>query len=141
MKNHCLTAESVQSTSLAFQSIDDIHGSHGLPLGMLGVGDSIPDDILQEDLEDTSGFFVDQARNTLDSTTTSKTTDGGLGDSLDVVAQNLAMALGPALPESLSSLSASRHDDGCCCWIMASWMWWGGVDEMVRVHYCTWAWR
>ena len=107
MKNHCLTAESVQSTSLAFQSIDDIHGSHGLPLGMLGVGDSIPDDILQEDLEDTSGFFVDQARNTLDSTTTSKTTDGGLGDSLDVIPQHLPVTLGATLSQSFSSLSTA----------------------------------
>jgi len=41
-----LTAESVQSTSLPLQSVDHIHGGDGLPLGMLGVGDGIPDDVL-----------------------------------------------------------------------------------------------
>ena len=45
-----LTSESVEGTSLAFQGIDDIHGGDSLPLGMLGVGDSITDDILQEHL-------------------------------------------------------------------------------------------
>ncbi len=33
---------------------------------MLGVGDSIPDDILKEDLEDTPGLLIDEARDTLD---------------------------------------------------------------------------
>jgi len=36
--------------------------------------------ILQEDLENTTSFFVDQARDTLDTTTTGETTDGGLCD-------------------------------------------------------------
>ena len=44
----CLTSESVEGTSLAFQGIDDIHGSDSLPLGMLGVGDGITDDVLKE---------------------------------------------------------------------------------------------
>ena len=46
----CLTSESVQGASLALQGIDHVHGSHGLPLGMLSVGDSVADDILQEHL-------------------------------------------------------------------------------------------
>ena len=75
-----LTAESVQGTSLAFQCIDDIHGGDGLSLGMLGVGDGITDDVLQENLEDTTGLFVDEARDSLDTATTSQTTDGRLGD-------------------------------------------------------------
>ena len=40
-----LTAESVEGTALALQSVDDIHGGDGLSLGVLGVGDSITDDI------------------------------------------------------------------------------------------------
>ena len=66
-----LTSESVESTSLSLESVDDIHGSDGLPLGVLGVGDGISDDVLKEDLEDTTGLLVDEARDTLDSTTTS----------------------------------------------------------------------
>lgn len=32
--------------------------------------------ILEEDLQDTTSFFVDETRDTLDTATTSKTTDG-----------------------------------------------------------------
>ena len=105
-----LTAESVQRTSLAFQSIDDVHGGDGLSLGVLGVGDGITDDVLEENLQDTTGLFVDEARDTLDTTTTSQTTDSGLGDTLDVITQHLTMTLGASLSQSFSSFAASRHD-------------------------------
>ena len=45
-------------------------------------------------------------RNTLDTTTTSETTNGGLGDTLDVVTQDLAVTLGTTLSKTLASLSA-----------------------------------
>ncbi len=43
-----LTSESVEGAALPLEGVDDVHGSHGLPLGVLSVGDSIPDDILKE---------------------------------------------------------------------------------------------
>jgi hypothetical protein len=45
-------------------------------------------------------------RNTLDTATASETTDGRLGYALDVVTENLAMALGAALAETLSAFAA-----------------------------------
>jgi len=45
-------------------------------------------------------------RDTLDTATTCETTDGGLGDTLDVVAQNLAVTLGTTLSETLAALAA-----------------------------------
>ena len=83
--NASLTSESVQGTSLSFQGVDDVHGGDSLPLGVLGVGDSIPDHVLQEDLQNSSGFFVDESRDTLDTTSASQSADGWLRDSLDVV--------------------------------------------------------
>jgi hypothetical protein len=103
---------------------------------VLGVGDRVTDDVLEEDLEDTASLLVDEARDTLDTATTSETTDCGLGDTLDVVTKlwwrgkgrregsakkkkweretttthNLAVTLGSSLAESLSSLSAAGHD-------------------------------
>ena len=56
-----LTSESVEGSALSFQSIDDIHSSDGLSFGMFGVGDSITDDIFEEDLEYSSSFFVDES--------------------------------------------------------------------------------
>ena len=104
-----LSTESVQSLALALKGIDNVKSGDGLALGVLSVGDGITDDVLKEDLEDTAGLLVDEAGDTLDTTTASKTADGGLGDALDVVAKNLAVTLGASLSESLSSLSTSRH--------------------------------
>ena len=104
-----LTSESVQGASLPLESIDNIHGSDSLPLGMFGVGDSISDDILKENLEDSPGLFIDEARDTLDSSSASQTPDGRLGDSLDVVSQHLTVTLGSSLSQSLSSFATSCH--------------------------------
>ena len=49
-------------------------------------------------------------RDTLDTATASQTTNSGLGDALDVVAQDLAVALGAALAETLATFSTW---DGC----------------------------
>ena len=57
--NARLTSESVQGTSLAFQSVDDVHGGDCLALGVLGVGDCIFDHVLKEDLEDLDGWLGD----------------------------------------------------------------------------------
>ena len=47
-----------------------------IPLGVFSVGDRVTDDVLEEDLENTTSLFVDETRNTLDTTTTSETTNG-----------------------------------------------------------------
>ena len=107
----CLASESVQSTALSLQSIDHVHGGNSLPLGVFGVGDSVPDNVLEEHLEHSTGLLIDQARDTLDSTTTSQSPDGGLGDTLDVVSQHLTMTLGASLSESLASFASSSHVD------------------------------
>ena len=107
-----LSAESVQGTSLTLQSIDDIHGGDSLPLGVLGVGDGITDDVLKEDLEDSTGLLVDESRDPLDSSPPRQTADCGLGDALDVVPQHLPVPLGAALAQSLASLATSGHVAG-----------------------------
>ena len=56
-----LPAKTIERTSLSLQSIDNVHGSNGLPFRMLCVCDCITDDVLQEDFEHTSCFFIDQA--------------------------------------------------------------------------------
>ena len=68
--------------------------------------------VLKEDFQNTSRLFVDQARDTLHTATTSETTDGGLRDTLDVVAQNLPVTFGAAFSESLQSwleMTSSRN--------------------------------
>ena len=107
----CLAAEAVEGAALALEGVDNVHGGHGLAAGVLSVSHGIADDVLEEDLEDRAGLLVDEARDTLHTTTASETADGGLGDALDVVAKDLAVALGAALAESLTALATSGHVD------------------------------
>lgn len=107
-----LSTETVQGAALSLESVDDIEGGDGLSLGVLGVGDCVSDDALEEGLQDTAGFLVDHGRDTLDTATTRETTDGGLGYALDVVTENLSVTLGSAFAEALSTFSASSHVDG-----------------------------
>lgn len=104
-----LTAKTVQSAALSFQSIDHIHGGYGLPLSVLGVGDGVADYVLQEDLEDTASFFINQTRNTLDATSSSQTSDCRLGNSLDVVAKNFPVTLGASFPQAFTAFASTRH--------------------------------
>src|SRR5579862_8990142 len=67
---------------LSLQSINDVQRSDGLSLGMFSISDCITNNSLKEDFEDSSGFFVDEAGDTFNATTTSETTDRGFGDAL-----------------------------------------------------------
>ncbi|CAB3370576.1 Hypothetical predicted protein [Cloeon dipterum] len=102
-----LAAEAVEGAALALEGVDHVHGGHGLPLGVLGVGDGVADHVLEEHLQHTASLLVDEAGNALDSAATGQTADGRLCDALDVVAQHLAVTLGASLAETLASLSAS----------------------------------
>ena len=106
-----LTAKTIESAPLAFQSVDNIHGSDSLSLGVLGVGDGITDHVLQKYLENTASFFVDETGHTLHTTTTSQATNCSLGDSLDVVAEDFPVALGTSFSETFAYLSTARHDE------------------------------
>jgi hypothetical protein len=107
-----LAAEAVEGAALALEGVHDVHGGDGLPASVLGVGDSVADDVLEENLEHRAGLLVDEARDTLHTTTASKTADSGLGDTLDVVTKNLPVTLGASFAKALATLATSRHT--CC---------------------------
>ena len=92
----CLTSEAVQSAALSLECVDDVKSGHSLPAGMLSVGDSVSDDVLKEHFQDASGLLVDEARDTLDTTSSSETADSGLRNALDVITEDLAVSLGSA---------------------------------------------
>lgn len=54
------TAEVIDGAALKLERIYDIHGHDSLAVSMLGVGNGIADDILEEDLEHATSLFVDQ---------------------------------------------------------------------------------
>lgn len=70
---------------MPLESVDYIERSNSLPLGVLGVGDRVSDDGFKEELEDSSSFIVDETRDSLDTSSSSETSDSGLGNTLDVV--------------------------------------------------------
>ena len=79
---------------------------------MLGVGDGVADDGLQEDLENLASLFVDKARDPLHSSSTGQTTDSWPGDALEVFAKIHPVARGASLPlEALFSFAAAGHDE------------------------------
>ena len=86
---------------------------------MLSVGDGVTDDTLEEGLKDTTGLFVDHGGDTLDTTTTGETTDSGLGDTLDVVTQDLAVTLGATLAEALAAFAACEGQ--LASWSLKNW--------------------
>ena len=108
-ESESLTSESVQGTSLTFEGVDNVHGCDSLPLGMLCVGDSVTDDVLKEHFEYTTGLFVDQSRDTFDTSSPGQTSDGRLGDTLDVITQHFSVTLGAPLSQSFSSFTTSTH--------------------------------
>ena len=93
----CLTSETVKGAALSLECVHHIKGGHSLPAGMLGVGHGISDDVLKEHLQHTSGLLVDKTRDTLDTTSAGQSSDSRLGDTLDVVSQDLPVSLGSSL--------------------------------------------
>ena len=65
-----LATKAVEGATLTFESVDDVHGGDRLALGVLRVGDCVADDVLEEDFENTSSLLVDEAGDTLDTSTT-----------------------------------------------------------------------
>ena len=68
--------------------------------------------ILEEDLKDTTGLFVDETGNTLYTTTTGETTDSRLGDTLDVVTEDFTMTLSTTLAKTLKDKSSLTRYKG-----------------------------
>ena len=72
---------------------------------MLGISNGITNHVLEENLEHSTGLLVDETADSLNSTTSGETANRRLGDSLNVIPQNLTVTLGSSLSETLSSLS------------------------------------
>merc|ERR1711892_576348 len=90
-----LISESIERSSLSFECVDHIRGLDCLPLGVLGVSNSISHHVLKKYSQHCANLFIDETRDPLDSSPPRKTPDSRLGDSLDVVSQYLTMALSP----------------------------------------------
>lgn len=104
-----LGTEAVEGAALTLEGVDNVHGSDGLALGVISVGDRVTDNALEEDVQDSASLLIDGVADALDTTTASQAADRGLGDALQVVAGNLAMTLSATLAGTLSTLTTSSH--------------------------------
>jgi hypothetical protein len=104
-----LSTEAVEGAALALEGVDDVKSSDGLAASVLSVGDGVADDVLKENLQDASGLLVDEAGDALDTASACQTADSGLGDALDVVSEDLSVALSAALAETFATFSTTRH--------------------------------
>jgi len=64
---------------------------------------------LNKYLEDTTCLLVDEPRDTLNTTTSSQSPDGRLGNSLNVVTKDLPVTLGTTFSKTFTSLASARH--------------------------------
>ena len=107
-----LSIASVEGTSFPLQSADDIHGSDGSPFCVLGVGDCFTNDVLKENLKNTTGLVVDESRHTFHSTATGKTTNSLFGsNTFNVITKNFSVTFGTTFLQYISSFAPSCHFD------------------------------
>ena len=96
---------------MVLEHIDNINDSDRVTVAVLCVGNWVTDYVFKEDHEHITGFLVDKARDTLDTTMTRDTTDSGLGNALDVVVKDFVMTLGASLSKTFASFSANRYGE------------------------------
>jgi len=108
-----LTSKTIQGSALSLQGIHHIHSGNGLPLSMFRISDSISNHIFQEHLQNSSGFFVNQSGDTLNTSSSGQPTDSWLRDTLDIIPKNFSVTLGSSFAQTFSTFTTSSHADTC----------------------------
>lgn len=96
-KRVSLDTETVKSTAIALEGVDNVERGDGLTLSVVSVVGSILNNAHKELTENIANAVVDQERDTLDTTTAGETADSRLGDTLEVITRELSVTLGAAL--------------------------------------------
>ena len=68
---------------MSLESIDDVHSSDGFSSGMLSVSHGISNDSFKEALEDLSAVVINEGRDSLDTSSSGESSDGGFGDTFN----------------------------------------------------------
>ena len=101
------STEAVEGSALSLEGVDDIKGGNSLSLGVLSVGDGVLDNVLEEASEDNSGLVIDEGADSLDSTSSGKSSNGWLGDTENGVLDGFGSeSLGSSLSSDLSEFTS-----------------------------------
>ena len=102
-----LTTETIQCLALSLQSINHIHCSHCLTTCMFCISYRITNNIFKKHLEYTTSLFINKTTDTLYTATTSKTTNGRLCNTLDIITKDLAMTFRASFSKTFASFSSA----------------------------------
>ena len=101
------STETVEGSALSLEGVNDIESSNSLSLGVLGVGNGVLDNVLEEASEDNSGLVIDEGADSLDSTSSSESSNGWLGDTENGVLDGFGSeSLGSSLSSDLSEFTS-----------------------------------
>jgi hypothetical protein len=101
--------ETIKSPPLPFEGINHIQCSHCLPPRVFSVRNGITDDVFKEMTKDTADFFVDITTDSLDTASTSETSDCWLRNTLNVFTHHFSMPLGPTFSKTFATFASSGH--------------------------------
>ena len=97
---------------MSLEGVDDIESGDSLSLGVLGVSNGVLDNVLEEASENNSGLVIDERADSLDTTSSGKSSDGWLGDTEDGILDGFGSE---SLSSSLSS-DLSEFSSLCFSW-------------------------
>ena len=105
-----LASESVEGSALSFEGIDDVQSSHGFSSGVFSVGHRVSDDVFKKAFKYGSGVVVDERGDSLDSSSSRQSSDGGFGDTLNGLLVGFAgVSLGADFAHAFSSFALTGH--------------------------------
>ena len=92
---------------MSLEGVDDVGGGNGFPAGVLGVGDGVTNDVLEESGKDFTDFLVDVEGDSLNTSSASQASNGGLGDTLNEGSRVLSVvSLNADFADSFSAFSS-----------------------------------
>ena len=110
-------SESVEGSTLSFESVDDVKSGDSLSLSVFGVGHRISDDILEELTQDRSRLIVDSRADSLHSSSSGESSDGWLGDPKNGLLHCFrAVSLGTSLPSGAFASFCFHSSDLSFAW-------------------------
>lgn len=75
--------ESEEGFTVPLHGKDDVHGGHCLSLSVSSVHSGVSEEFLHKLHDDLSGVWVDEARNSLDTSSSGKSSNASFGDAFD----------------------------------------------------------
>ena len=102
--------ETVESSTLSLEGVDDIHSGDSFSSGVFGVSDGISDNLFEERSENSSGVIIDERGDSLDTTSSTESSDSWFGDTVNSGSSGLSgVSLATMFANTFHSFAFSDH--------------------------------